>query len=351
MIPISRPQLGREEEEAVIRVLRSGRLAQGPEVAALEEEFRSMCGAKHAIAVANGTAALQVALLASGIVAGDEVIVPAFTFAATANAVLGCGARPVFCDVLESDFCIDARSAASRAGSRTRAIMPVHMYGRVADMEPVRALAAPRDLVVVEDAAQAHGASGVGASTATYSFYATKNMMTGEGGMITTNDDDVAARARLLRNHGMEQRYVHTTFGMNLRLTELQAALGREQLKRLPQANAARAENAAFYSHRLAGIDGLILPEVVPGHAWHQYTVRVRGRRDAVLKYLHDHGVGAEVYYPTAVHRQAAFAEPVSLPVSELLATEVLSLPVFAGLTEDERATVADTVARAMMEA
>ena len=351
MIPISRPQIGPEEEQAVIRVLRSGRLAQGPEVAALEEEFAAMCGVQHAIAVANGTAALHVALLASGIVPGDEVIVPAFTFAATANAVLACGARPVFCDVLERDFCIDARSAASRVGPRTRAIMPVHMYGRVAEMDPVRALAREHDLVIVEDAAQAHGAAGAGRSTATYSFYATKNMMTGEGGMITTDDEAVAARSRLLRNHGMEQRYVHTMFGMNLRLTELQAAIGREQLKRLPEGNAQRAQNAAFYAERLAGIDGLILPQPATGHAWHQYTVRVPGRRDAVLKYLRDHGVGAEVYYPTPVHRQAAFAEAVSLPVSELLAGEVLSLPVFAGITDQERTTVADTVARAMMEA
>ena len=351
MIPISRPEIGPEEEEAVLRVLRSGRLAQGPEVAALEEEFRAACGASHAVAVANGTAALHVALLASGVGPGDEVIVPAFTFAASANAVLASGARPVFCDVLEEDFCIDTDSALARIGRATRAIMPVHLYGRAADMNAVRALAADRDLIVIEDAAQAHGAAGVGSQTATFSFYATKNMMTGEGGMITTNDEGVAQRARLIRNHGMEARYVHTTFGLNLRMMELQAALGRVQLGRLAAGNARRAQNAAYYTERLAGVGGLILPAPVVGHVWHQYTVRIPSRRDAVLKYLHDHGIGAEVYYPTPVHRQPAFVEAVSLPTSELLATEVLSLPVFPGLTEAERSTVADGLARAMMEA
>lgn len=351
MIPIARPEIGAEEEEAVLRVLRSGRLAQGPEVAALEEEFARLCGTTHAIAVANGTAALHVALLALGVGPGDEVIVPAFTFAASANAVLAAGARPVFCDVREDDFCIDVGSAASRIGPSTRAIMPVHLYGRLADMDAVSALAGDRGLHVIEDAAQAHGAPGVGTNTATFSFYATKNMMTGEGGMITTDEDGVAQRARLIRNHGMEARYVHIAFGMNLRLTEMQAALGRVQLGRLASGNVRRAENATYYAEHLAGIDGLILPEITVDHVWHQYTVRIPGRRDAVLKYLHERGIGAEVYYPTPVHRQAAFAEAVSLPVSEMLAAEVLSIPVFPALTDEERTTIADTVARAMIEA
>lgn len=351
VIPISRPELGPVEEAAVLRVLRSGRLAQGPEVAAFEEEFASMCEAPYAIAVANGTAALHVLLLACGIGPGDEVIVPAFTFAASANAVLATGARPVFCDVREEDFCIDVTSAAGRVGRATRAVMPVHLYGRASDMEGVRALSRAHDLAIIEDAAQAHGTTGVATTNATFSFYATKNLMTGEGGMVTTHDPEIAERSRLLRNHGMVARYVHESFGMNLRMTEIQAAIGRVQLSRLAAGNARRQQNAAYYSENLQGIDGLILPEGVTGHVWHQYTVRIPGRRDAVLKYLHERGVGAEVYYPTPVHRQHAFADPQSLPVSERLATEVLSLPVFPGLTADERTYVAETLQQALVEA
>lgn len=357
MIPISRPEIGREEEEAVLRVLRSGRLAQGPEVAAFEEEFAELCRAPHAVACANGTAALHLALLAHGIGPGDEVVIPSFTFAATANAVLACGARPVFCDVREEDFCIDPDSAAERAGRATRAIMPVHLYGRVADMEAVRALASTRGWVVVEDACQAHGAirNGTragGFATAAFSLYATKNMMSGEGGVVTAQDDGVAQRLRLLRNHGMEQRYVHVSFGLNLRMTEIQAALARASMARLADGNAARAENAAYYTKELSGIAGLILPEDDFGSVWHQYTVRLPARRDAVLKFLHDNEVGAEVYYPTPVHLQPAFsADAVSLPVSERLAAQVISLPVHPGLTKDERATVAETLRRAMIEA
>ena len=357
MIPISRPAIGREEEEAVLRVLRSGRLAQGPEVAAFEEDFVKLCGAPFAIACANGTAALHLALLAHGIGPGDEVLIPSFTFAATANAVLACGARPVFCDVREEDFCIDVESAAARSGRATRAIMPVHLYGRVADMDAVRAMASNRGWVVVEDACQAHGASRgdtkAGAfATAAFSLYATKNMMSGEGGVVTAQDEAIAARLRLLRNHGMEQRYVHVSFGLNLRMTEIQAALARASLARLAGGNAKRRENAAFYSKELNGIAGVILPEDDAGSVWHQYTIRVPGKRDAVLKFLHDNDVGAEVYYPTPVHLQPAFAaDAVSLPVSEKLADEVISLPVHPGLTDDERSIVASTVAKAIVEA
>lgn len=361
MIPISRPNIGPEDEEAVLRVLRSGRLAQGPEVAAFEEEFATLCGVPHAVACANGTAALHIALLAHGIGAGDEVIIPTFTFAATANAVLACGARPVFCDVREDDFSIDVEDAERRIGRATRAVMPVHLYGQVADMDAVAALAGEHDLAVIEDACQAHGASfkGVRAgafSTAAFSLYATKNSMSGEGGMLTTRDPEIARSLRLLRNHGMEQRYVHLSFGLNLRLTEIAAALGRTQLKKLEDGNARRRDNAAFYGKTLDGIDGLTLPQELSGrdHVWHQYTVRVAGdRRDAVLQYVQQHGVGADVYYPTPVHRQPAYSSgaDVELPVSDRLAREVLSIPVHPSLTDRERETVASVLADAMERA
>ena len=357
MIPISRPIIGAAEEEAVLRVLRSGRLAQGPEVEAFESEFAPLAAAVHAVACANGTAALHLALLAHGIGPGDEVIVPSFTFAGSANAVLACGAKPVFCDVLVDDFCIDASDADERITAATKAIMPVYLYGQTADMDAIARLAERRGLAVVEDACQAHGATFAGApagsfGTATFSLYATKNITTGEGGMVTTNDDSVAERLRLLRSHGMAERYVHTTFGLNLRMTEIEAAIGRVQLRNLDAWNERRRENAAFYSAELDGIEGLTLPREVDGrgHIWHQYTVRITGRRDAVLKRVREAGVGAEVYYPIPVHRQRAFADPAELPVSERLAAEVLSIPVYPARDDGERATVAKALADAMME-
>jgi dTDP-4-amino-4,6-dideoxygalactose transaminase len=356
VIPIARPTIGTREEEAVLRVLRSGRLVQGPEVAAFEEEFADMCEVDHAIACSSGTAALHLALLAHGIGPGDEVIIPAFTFAATADAVLACGARPVFCDVRDDDFCIDASSAEARIGRATRAIMPVHLYGQAADMDAVMELAAAHDLVVIEDACQAHGAlykdrHAGSFATGAFSLYATKNMMSGEGGVVTTSDAEVASRLRLLRNIGMKERYVHVSFGLNLRLTEMQAAIARVQLERLPAGNTERHANASFYATELAGLEGIALPHELPGrtHVWHQYTLRTPGVRDRVLEHLRAAGIGADVYYPTPVHKQEAFAAPVSLPVSEQLAGEVLSIPVFAGLTEEERWMVAKALTEAMM--
>lgn len=357
MIPIARPILGPEEEEAVTRVLRSGRLAQGPEVAAFENVFAVVAGSTHAVACANGTVALQMALLAHGIGPGDEVIVPSFTFAASANAVAACGATTVFCDVRDDDFCIDADDAEARVTAATKAVMPVHLYGQTADMDAVDGLARRHGLALIEDACQAHGAafrdSPAGSfGTAAFSLYATKNITTGEGGVVTTSDDAIAERLRLLRNHGAAERYVHTTFGLNMRMTEMQAAIGRVQLTHLEDWNARRRANATFYGGELDGIDGLVTPGELAGrtHVWHQYTVRIVEQRNAVLERLRDGGVGAEVYYPIPAHRQASFADPTSLPVAERLAGEVLSIPVHPSLSDDERATVAKTLAGAMME-
>ena len=362
-IPIARPQIGQEEEEAVLAVLRSGRLSQGPEVAAFEREFAGASGTRHAVACASGTSALQMSLLALGVGPGDDVLVPALSFAATANAVIACGARPVFCDVKEDDFAIDVEDAASRVTPATRVVIPVHLYGQAADMEAVCGLARRHGLMVVEDACQAHGAThkgqrvgsfGVGA----FSTYATKNLTTGEGGVVTTSSDDIETRLRLLRNHGMPRRNVHTVFGLNLRMGEVQAAIGRVQLARLPANNAKRKENAAFFTAALQGIEDLILPRELAGrdHVWHQYTVRILGgdhkRRDRVLSALRSSGVGAEVYYPIPLHKQPAFrGARVSLPAAERLAGEVLSIPVHPSLCADERAAVSQALAEAMVKA
>jgi perosamine synthetase len=300
------------------------------------------------------------ALLALGIGPGDDVLVPTLTFAATANAVIACGARPVFCDVNEDDFAIDVEDAAARVTPATRVVIAVHLYGQAADMDAVYRLAQAHGLMLVEDACQAPGATYEGRrvgsfGVGTFSTYATKNLTTGEGGVVTTSSDDIETRLRLLRNHGMARRNVHAIFGLNLRMGEVQAAIGRVQLGRLPATNAKRKENAAFFTATLQGIDGLVLPREIPGrdHVWHQYTVRVLGgdykRRNRVLRALRSSGVGAQVYYPIPLHKQPAFrGAPVSLPEAERLAGEVLSIPVHPSLCADERAAVSDALARAM---
>jgi dTDP-4-amino-4,6-dideoxygalactose transaminase len=335
-IPIASPELGPEEEKAVLRVLRSGMLAQGSEVAALEEEFAHASGVGHAVAVANGTAALQVALHIAGIGPGHQVLVPSFTFAATANAVLAVGAEPVFVDI-DQDYLIDLNDAAAKVTERTRAIMPVHLYGLMVDMSELQAFADDHQLTIVEDAAQAHlatrdgkaaGATGIGA----FSLYATKNMTTGEGGMVTTNDPKLAEAARLFRNHGMPVRYQHLEWGLNLRMTDLQAAIGREQLRKLEASTKVRSRQAA---NLLAGLPGVFrVPRVPDGarHVFHQFTVAVReDMREQYVEGFREAGIGVDIYYPTPLHRQPAFAtfrRDGDCLASERAAREVLSLPI-----------------------
>jgi perosamine synthetase len=353
VIALSRPSIGDEEVDAVTRVLRSGMLAQGPEVAAFEAEFAAFVAGDtgatvHAIAAANGTMALQLALLALGVVAGDEVIVPSFTFIASANAIRSIGATPVFVDVLPDTFTVDPDAVAAAIGPRTVAIMPVHLYGHPAGMDALMPLAESHGLAVVEDAAQAHGAGlhgrpagsfGVGC----FSFYPTKNMTTGEGGMVTTTDAALADRMRLVRNHGMRERYQFEEFGTNLRMTDIAAAIGRVQLRRLGEWNLERRSNAAWLDAHLRGVQ---TPVVRPGavHVYHQYTVR-SPERDRLIERLGRHGVGFGVYYPTPVHRSAPYANGnVHLPVTEALAREVISLPVRPGLSEADLETIATGV-------
>lgn len=351
MIPLARPLLGHEERAAVDRVLRSGNLAQGPEVEAFEDEFSRLVGGRHCIAVSSGTSALHLGMLAAGIGPGDEVIVPSFSFAASANAVRLCGATPVFADIEPDGFCLDPAASDAAVTPRTVAAMPVHLYGHPAPMHAFERFAERHGLLLVEDAAQAHGAAldgrpvGAWGRVAAFSFYPTKNMTTGEGGMIATDDDRTARMARLLRNQGMEQRYRNEVVGFNARMTDLAAAIGRVQLRRLHGWNVARRRNAARLD---AGLRGVVVPPVAPGaeHVYHQYTVRSPDR-DALLEGVTDRGIGAGIYYPVPIHRLPAYAAAPPahpLPETERAVREVLSLPVRPDLDARELDAVAQAV-------
>jgi len=350
MIPISKPLIGDAEKRAVLEVLDSGMLVQGPRTAQLEEKFAAVCGVKHAIATSSGTTALHVALLAHGIGEGDEVITTPFTFIASVNSIIYTGARPVFVDVEEDTFNINPALIEPAITPRTRAIMPVHLYGCPCDMDAILEIARRHNLIVIEDAAQAIGAEYKGRrvgsfGTGCFSLYATKNVMSGEGGMITTDDDALAQRCRMLRNHGMQRRYYHDMLGYNFRMTDLHAAIGLAQMERLDEFTARRRANAAYLN---AHITSVITPTVRPGygHVWHQYTIRVdRGRdRDAAVKRLNDAGVGTGIFYPLPANKQAHLIEMglggISLPVAERLAREVISLPVHPQLSQADLETI-----------
>ena len=351
MIPIARPQMGEEEKHAVWEALASGSLAQGQRVRELEERFAGLVGVPHGVATSSGTTALQLALLGLGVGSGDEVITVPFTFIASATSILHTGARPVFVDVDERDFTMAVDRVEAAITPRTRAIMPISLYGQPADMPAIADIAERRGLAVVEDAAQAHGASidgrlsgswGVGA----FSFYPTKNMTTAEGGMLTTADPELAERMRLLREHGMRVRYHHEVLGYNFRMTDVHAAIGLAQLPKLAAYNARRRAIAARYDADLAGV---ITPAVRPGvtHVYHQYTIRVQ-RRDEFVERLGEHGVGTGVYYPIPVHRQKPLLAlgygDQEFPVSERLAADVVSIPVHPSLTDAEVTTVIEAV-------
>lgn len=362
-IPPAKPLIGDEERAAVDAVLRSGMIAQGPEVAAFEREFaEGLVGGRTSVAVSSGTSGLHLGLLAAGVGPGDEVIVPSFTFAATANSVALTGATPVFADIEPDTFCLDPAAVVAAVTERTRAIMPVHLYGHPADMPALREVADAHGLDVFEDAAQAHGASldgrrvGTFGRFAMFSLYPTKNMTSGEGGMVTC-DGDVAHRVRLLRNQGMERQYANEVVGFNARMTDIHAAIGRVQLTKLPGWTAQRQANAAFLD---AHLEGVVTPPVRPGavHVYHQYTIRLAGssgpERDRFVAALKDeHQVGSGVYYPIPNHRLASlehFAPGLELPVTERAAAEVLSLPVHPALEQadlDRIVTAVNAVAKA----
>lgn len=350
MIPAARPLIGDEERAAVDAVLASGGLAQGPQVAAFEDEFSGVVDGRECVAVNSGTSALHMALIALGVEAGDEVIVPSFTFAATANAVRLAGAEPVFADIDPATFCVDPAAIADAITDRTVAIMPVHLYGHPADMVAITGLARDHGLLILEDAAQAHMASlhgtAVGAfgDAAAFSFYPTKNMTSGEGGMVSTPSSAVARFVRLLRNQGMEKRYENEIVGFNTRMTDVHAAIGREQLKKLPGWTKQRQHNADFLTRNLRGV---VTPAVAAGaeHVYHQYTIRVPGHdRERFAQELSNKGVGSGVYYPIPVHRLPSFELPLDLPNTASAATEVLSLPVHPALSNEELEVIVESV-------
>ncbi|MGH3735599.1 MAG: DegT/DnrJ/EryC1/StrS family aminotransferase [Micromonosporaceae bacterium] len=346
-IPPAKPVIGEREIEAAVRVLRSGMVVQGPEVAGFEQEFSELVEGRHCVAVNSGTSALHLALLAMELGPGDEVIVPSFSFAASANAVRLVGAEPVFVDIEPGSFCLAPDAVAAAIGPRTKAIMPVHLYGHPAAMDPIMALADKHSLAVIEDAAQAHGATvggrpvGAFGIAGCFSFYPTKNMHSLEGGMITTGDAEFARTLRLLRNQGMEQRYANEIVGANMRLTDVAAAIGRVQLSQLNGWTEQRRTNAKFLD---AHVTGAVTPPVADDarHVYHQYTVRIRGDRDAAQQRLKERGIGSAVYYPTPIHRLKPFLDENGkprdwdLPETEKAAAEVLSLPIHPSLTQPQ---------------
>lgn len=350
MIPISKPLISDDEKRAIIAALDSGQLAQGERVRAFEERFAEFCGSKCAIATSSGTTALWTALLARGIGPGDEVITTPFTFIASANAVLYTGARPIFVDIEEDFFNLDPSLIEEKITPRTKAVLPVHLFGHPCDVEAILEIAEKRGLILIEDACQAHGASVDGRKVGTFgtgcfSFYPTKNLTTGEGGMITTDDAQVAERAKMIRNHGMRQRYHHEVLGYNFRMTEIQAAIGLVQLEKLPQWTAQRIENAAYLTRHLDAFEKVVTPKVKDEcvHVFHQYTIRVREGRDATVERLQKKGIGVGIYYPLPVHKQPLYQKlgyRDRLPQAEMASQEVVSLPVHPGLSELDLARI-----------
>ena len=345
MIPIAKPQIGDEEKAAVSKVLDSGMIASGPKTEEFEKKFSEYIGVKYAIATTSGTTALHIGLLSLGVNEGDEVILPDFSFIATANSPLFCQARPVFCDVDTKTFNIDPEKIQKLITKNTKAIMPVHLYGQPADMKRILEISEEHDIKIIGDACQAHGAEYNGKMIGSFgdlecfSFYPTKNMTSSEGGMITTNNEEIAEKARSLRNHGREKTkwgYEHGFLGYNFRMTDIAAAIGIEQLKKLPKFNEIRRRNAKYLNENLKEVE---VPYVMPNavHAYHQYTIKCKDR-DAIIQNLKKNDIGFGIYYPQPLHTYKhlkKFAHKI-LKNSETLSNQVLSLPVHPSLSRTD---------------
>jgi dTDP-4-amino-4,6-dideoxygalactose transaminase len=362
IINISQPIIGKEEIKAVVNVLKSGMIAQGEKVAEFEQNFAQFCGTKYAVAVSNGTAALHSALYACGIKEGDEVITSPFTFVATANSILMQGAKPVFADINPLTFQINAAEIEKKITPKTKAILPVDLYGQVYDAEKINALAKKHNLKIIEDACQAHGAefngrkAGSFANAGCFSFYATKNMATGEGGMVTTNDENIAGAIKMFRHHGQsgKARYEYFDLGYNYRLTNIAAAIGLEQLKKIEDFNRKRIKNAIMLSEGLKNIKGIITPTVEENykHVFHQYTIRVtedfKMKRDDLIQYLKGQGIGSAIFYPKPLHLHSYFVKmgykAGDFPIAEKISEEVLSLPVNPLVSEKNIEYIVETI-------
>ena len=355
-VPIAKPIIGEEEIENVVEVLKSGMIAQGPKVAEFEEKFAEWVGAKYGIAVNSGTAALHVALLSCGIGKGDEVITTPFTFIASGNSIVYTGAKPVFADIDLKTYTIDPNSIEDMITENTKAILPVQLYGQSADMDEINEIAKKHDLLVIEDAAQAHGATFKGnkvgslGDMACFSFYPTKNMTTSEGGIITTDDEKLAENARMFRAHGASIRYHHDAIGYNFRMTDISAAIGLAQLNNIDMFNDKRIENAAYLNEGLKDVDGVVTPYCVPEskHVYHQYTIRVeKGNRDEWVNSINECGVGTGIHYPIPLYNQPIYKElgfEGDCPNAELAADNVISLPVHPSLTKEDLDLVIEAV-------
>lgn len=357
MIHIAKPWITQNEKDVVLKVLDSGMIACGATVTEFEEAFAAYIGTPHGIATSSGTTALEVALRALGIGPGDKVLTTAYSFIASTNSILYTSASPVFADIDENTFNMDIGSAreALTKDPDIKAVLVVHLFGQACDMDAVMALAKEYGLMVVEDCAQAHGAKWKGKNAGTFgdasafSFYPTKNMTTGEGGIVLTNRDDLAERARLLINHGMKVRYTHDIVGYNYRMTNIAAAIGLEQLKRLDEFNAARKENAAFYDSSICH-PSVQTPVVNQGSepVYYQYTIRVGdGQRDDLIRHFEERGVGYGIFYPFSIPEQPCYRDmgfETVWPVTDRVKREVLSIPVHPALTKEETAAVADAI-------
>ncbi|MBY6687707.1 DegT/DnrJ/EryC1/StrS family aminotransferase [Rhodococcus sp. BP-149] len=364
MIAISSVEFGEDVEREVLDTLRSGIVAQGPKVQKLEEAFAELIGARHAVAVNNGTTALVAALQVQDLEPGDEVLTSPFTFVATVNAILEAGATVRFADISAADFTLDGAVVEERISDRTKVLLPVHLYGQSADMSSLTTIAQRRGLGIVEDAAQAHGATFDGQGVGTFglgcfSFYATKNLTTGEGGMVTTNDDAVADRLRVLRNQGMRARYQYEMVGHNYRMTDLQASLALPQIPRYSRQVDQRRRNAEMLTTGLKDVVGLTLPAQLPGreHVWHQYTLLVDEAasidRSELSSRLQESGVGSGIYYPRTAYDYDCYREHPRVmieptPVATSVAERCLSIPVHAALSVDDVDVVVGAVRSAM---
>ncbi|MEK6968836.1 MAG: DegT/DnrJ/EryC1/StrS family aminotransferase [Nanoarchaeota archaeon] len=355
MIPIAKPIIGEEEKRAVLEVLNSGMLAQGKKVTEFETNFANYVGVKHAIATSNGTTALHAALLAHGIGPDDEVITTPFTFIATANAIKMVGAKPVFVDIEEDSLNLNPDLIEAVITAKTKAILPVHLFGLPADMKKIQESADKHNLIIIEDACQAHGAAFDGQKvgsfgTGCFSFYPTKNITTGEGGIITTNDSALANKIKKIINHGSEKKYYHDCLGYNFRMTDIAAAIGIEQLKKINQFNQKRKENAILLNKILKDKQGIVLPLINEGHSLHQYTIRILPElgktREEIIEILKQTGIDSSVFYPLPVHKQKSFAEynHLTLPVAEKVAQQVLSLPINPSVTTEEIELIGKTI-------
>ncbi len=361
MIPITAPQIDEDSLKAILNVFRSGFLAQGKKVEEFEEAFASYIGTRYAIATNSGTAALHVAFLAAGIGEGDEIITTPFSFIATANAALFCGAKPVFADIDASTFNINPDEVTQRITRRTKAIEVVHLFGQPCEMDSIVQICQRHGLILIEDACQAHGAEYRGKKVGSFgigcfSFYPTKNITTGEGGIVTTDDKDIAEKVRMIRNQGQKEKYLHEVLGYNYRMTEMAGALGLCQLKRITEFTQKRLENAAFLTKEISKITGLIPPFVAPTvkHVFHQFTIRVtKGyglSRDELRAKLQKKGIGTGIYYPIPIHKQPLYLKlgyKDYLPNSEKAAADVLSLPVYPGLKSEDLRSIVGALANA----